>query len=480
MHIHIGKRIIKTAITLFIVLLIYIALLALDNLFQIDHNNFKAPSNFYTPFFAGIAAVFATHQNKKLSIKQAKVRSVGSLVGGYFGMIIVFLYELIAINVFSLENNVILFNLIRYILVSLSIIQLIVFTVQIKQADAVFITCLTFLSVTVSQRNSGMPVFQFATNRVLSTLIGVAISLFVNSYLFSFKKTNKNILFVSSLERNFLSDTEELSPYVKYKLNDLNDSQIPLVFATTKSAASFDYIFKNVNINTPMILMNGAAKYHLNTKKYDKVYHIHTSARLFIDEKLKENNMNAFIYTINENTLHAYHNKLINNGELAYYNHRKERNNYSFVRAELPKELKATLYTIIDTKHNVDKIKYLIETSIHKDDVNVVENKYKVDDDGTEYWLLRISSSLTNKLNSIKNIYLEGKYDKLIVCASGRSDLQLVKKADLSICLSSAYDYVKEKCDVIVHGDSEKLLKIINKIYHSKNVNKTINELKKQ
>ena len=480
MHIHIGKRIIKTAITLFIVLLIYIALLALDNLFQIDHNNFKAPSNFYTPFFAGIAAVFATHQNKKLSIKQAKVRSVGSLVGGYFGMIIVFLYELIAINVFSLENNVILFNLIRYILVSLSIIPLIVFTVQIKQADAVFITCLTFLSVTVSQRNGGMPVFQFATNRVLSTLIGVAISLFVNSYLFSFKKTNKNILFVSSLERNFLSDTEELSPYVKYKLNDLNDSQIPLVFATTKSAASFDYIFKNVNINTPMILMNGAAKYHLNTKKYDKVYHIHTSARLFIDEKLKENNMNAFIYTINENTLHAYHNKLINNGEMAYYNHRKERNNYSFVRAELPKELKATLYTIIDTKHNVDKIKYLIETSIHKDDVNVVENKYKVDDDGTEYWLLRISSSLTNKLNSIKNIYLEGKYDKLIVCASGRSDLQLVKKADLSICLSSAYDYVKEKCDVIVHGDSEKLLKIINKIYHSKNVNKTINELKKQ
>ena len=168
MHIHIGKRIIKTAITLFIVLLIYIALLALDNLFQIDHNNFKAPSNMYTPFFAGIAAVYATHQNKKLSIKQAKVRSVGSLVGGYFGMIIVFLY-------------LILFNLIKYVIVSVSIIPLITFTVQIKQVDAVFITCLTFLSVTVSQRNGGMPVFQFATNRVLSTLIGVGVSLFVTA-----------------------------------------------------------------------------------------------------------------------------------------------------------------------------------------------------------------------------------------------------------------------------------------------------------
>ena len=229
-----------------------------------------------------------------------------------------------------------------------------------------------------------------------------------------------------------------------------------------------------------MVLMNGAAKYHINTKKYDKVYHIHTKVRVYIDQILKENNMNAFIYTITENTLHAYHNKLVNNGELAYYNHRKERNNYGFVRAELPIDLKATLYTIIDTKSNVDKIKYLIETSMYKDDVNVVENKYKIDSDGTEYWLLRISSSLTNKLNSIKSIYLEGNHDTLVVCASGKSDLELIKKANLSICLSTAYDYIKEECDLVIDGDSESIVKVIDKIYHSKNVSKTIELLKKE
>lgn len=393
-------------------------------------------------------------------------------------MIIVFLYELIAINLLHLENNLILFNLIKYVIVSISVIPLITFTVQIKQVDAVFITCLTFLSVTVSQRNGGMPVFQFATNRVLSTLIGVGVSLFVNSYLFGFKKCNKNILFVSALERNFLTENEELSPYVKYKLNELNDYEIPFVFATTKSAASFDYIFKGVNISQPMILMNGAAKYHLNTKKYDKVYHIHSNTRQYIDQILKEHNMNAFIYTINENTLHAYHNKLVNEGEKLYYNHRKERNSYSFVRAELPSDLKATSYTIIDTKQNVDKIKYLIETSIYKDDVNVIENRYACNEKNNEFWILRISSSLSNKLNSIKSIYQEGKYDTLIVLASGRSDLELVKKADLSICLTNAQDYVKDECDIVIDGNSDKLVKIIDKIYHSSNVDKTINSIK--
>lgn len=480
MHIHIGKRIIKTAITLFIALLLYIALLGIDDLLKISHDNFMAPSNMYTPFFSGIAAVYATHQNRKLSIKQAKVRSVGSLVGGYLGMIIVFLYELIIIDILSLGNNLLLSLLIKYFIVSLSIVPLIAITVKIKQTDAVFITCLTFLSVTISQRNGGMPVLQFATNRVLSTLIGVAISLFVNSYLFNFKKCNNNILFVSTLERNFLSHNEELSPFVKYKLNDLNNYDIPFIFATTKSSASFDYIFKDVNINNPIILMNGAAKYNLKTKKYDDVYHIKAKARNYIDEKLKEYNINAFIYTINENTLHAYHNKLNNYGETHYYNHRKEINNYSFVRARLPQDLKATLYTIIDTKENITKLKHSIETSIYKNYLNVVDNKYIEDEFNNEYFILRISSSLTNKLNSIKKIYDEGKYDYLIVCPSGKSDLGLIKHSDLSICLSSIPDIVKNECDLIVNGNSEKVLKIIDKIYHSNNIDYTIKKLKKR
>lgn len=480
MHIHIGKRIIKTAITLFIALLIYIILLGIDDLINISHDNFMAPSNMYTPFFSGIAAVYATHQNKKLSIKQAKVRSIGSVVGGYFGMLIVFLYEFVIINLLGIHNDLLLSQLIKYLIVSISIMPLITFTVNIKQPDAVFITCLTFLSVTVSQRNGGMPVFQFATNRVLSTLIGVAISLFVNSYLFNLKKCNKNILFVSTLERNFLSDKDELSPFVKYKLNDLNNFEIPFIFATTKSSAAFDYIFKNVNIDNPMVLMNGAAKYHLNTKKYDKVYHIKSSTRYFIDKKIEENNMNAFIYTINENTLHAYHNKLKNYGEIYYYKRHKERNNSGFVRAELPSDLKATLYTIIDNKRNITNLKKTIETSVYKDEVNMVENKYTTDEFGNEYFILRISSSMTNKLNAIKNIYNEGKYNYLIVCPSGRSDLGLIKNANLSICLSSVPDYVKNECDIVINGNSEKILKIIDRIYHSNNIDHTIKKLKRK
>ena len=156
MKIRVGKRIIKTAVTLFIILLIHIFLLWMDNIFQFDRNKWYAPSNMYTPFFAGIAAVYATHRDKKSSLKQAKIRSIGSIIGGYFGMLIVLLIEFLLITRTNLEaNNMILYYLIRYIIVTLAIIPLIVITVKLKQPDAVFITCLTFLSVTISQRNGG-------------------------------------------------------------------------------------------------------------------------------------------------------------------------------------------------------------------------------------------------------------------------------------------------------------------------------------
>ena len=92
-----------------------------------------------------------------------------------------------------------------------------------------------------------MPVLQFATNRVLSTLIGVGVSLLVNNYLFGLKKCNKDVLFVTSLENNFVSKDDELSAFTKYKLNELFDFDIPLIFATTRTPMSFEYIFKDIN-----------------------------------------------------------------------------------------------------------------------------------------------------------------------------------------------------------------------------------------
>ena len=54
----------------------------------------------------------------------------------------------------------------------------------------------------------------------------------------------------------------------------------------------------------------------------------------------------------------------------------------------------------------------------------------------------------------------------------------------LSVLLSQkfdvvAVDIVKEKVDLVVNGGPDSVLKIFSKIYHSKNINKTIEMIKK-
>ena len=103
-----GMRVIKTVIAVFLSISVYVLLLVINNLLGLDVEDLKAPTSMYTPFYAAIAAVYALHRDRKSSINQAKIRSFGSVVGGYYGMIIIILSELLLINVFPLNKDIIL------------------------------------------------------------------------------------------------------------------------------------------------------------------------------------------------------------------------------------------------------------------------------------------------------------------------------------------------------------------------------------
>ena len=308
MKIHVGKRIIKTMIAVFISISIYIILLLIDIARGKQPGNVDdttALYNMYTPFFAGIAAAYALHRDKKSSYTQAKIRSFGSIIGGYFGMVVVMIFEYIFMTRLNLkETNFVLYKLIEYFVVSLGIIPLILIAVGVRQQSAVFISCLTYLSVTISIRNGGMTIWLFATNRVLSTLIGIGISLLVNN-IGLLKNKNKEVLFVSSLDNNFLNKGN-INPYIKYKLNNLYYKDMPLSFVTTRTPSSLNYIFEDVEVNYPMVVMNGSAIYHFDKNEYHNLNKIDDETEKYIEICLNKHKMNAFRYIIDDNMLHCF------------------------------------------------------------------------------------------------------------------------------------------------------------------------------
>lgn len=472
----VGLRIIKTVIAVFISISIYLLLLGLNKLFNLDTDNLYAPTSFFTPFFAAIAAAYALHRDKKTSLKNAKIRSYGSIIGGYYGMIIVLLNDAILLKLYN--THFIIYEILTFFNVSIFIIPLILFTVKIKQPDSVFLTLLTYFSVTISIRNGGQPVTIFATNRILSTLIGIGISLLVNMMTFRFHK-NKDYLFVSSLEGGIIKqNTTKLSPFMIYKLNNLYFKKMPLTFVTTRSVSSLSYIFDDTDINYPIVVMNGVAIYDFVEELYYEQYNISLEVKNYIDSVLIKEGVNPYIYTIEDHLLNCYYLKKPSDIERQFINIRRKNKSDNFVRAKLPTDAEPSLYMVIDKYDKLNQINKILKESVYGNKIDIII--YPYEDVQGDYYFLKINSSESRKEHLINKIKENKKYNKLIVCGSDDSDLELIKESDFSLCLSSASQIVKEHVNIVIDNNPETILKIFEKIYHTINFDKTVNKLKKK
>lgn len=475
----IGMRIIKTTIAVFLSIAIYLILLLITESMGLDRNDLNSPTIIYTPFFAAIAATYALHRDKKSSLSQAKIRSFGSVVGGYFGMIVILITDSVLIDVFNLaETNFVLYTFITYVVVALAIIPLIWLTVVMKQQIATFITCLTYFSVTISIRNGGLPVFLFATNRVLSTLVGVGIALVVNNFSL-IKNKNKNILFVSSIDNNLLNrNSTEMSPYLKYKINNLYYKEMPLTFITTRTLSTLQGLFNDVEVGFPIVVMNGAAVYHFPTKTYDDIFKIGPNVRSQVEKCLDSHGINYFTYSIDDNQLHCFYNQITNPAQQEYYDMCRKSNFDNFVRALLPAESGSSLYIVIEKKEIINNLVEILSSEEFKHKIDIVTFPFGEED--AEYHYLKINSVASRKENMIKAFVSKQQFDSIIVCGSGKSDIPVIELSTFSFSLNTSPSEVQEKVDLVIDDDPENIMKIFEKIYHSRKPQQTIEKIKKK
>jgi len=148
----IGMRNIKTAVSVFLCLLIF--------------DTIKRDNSFY----ACIAAIICMQPTLENTFKKGISRIIGTIIGGFLGAI------LLAIGETYITEKAYLF------LIPIGIIILIEICVSLKQKEAVSICCVVFLSIMISHRLKG-DYFWYTTNRIIDTSIGIIIAASINRYL---------------------------------------------------------------------------------------------------------------------------------------------------------------------------------------------------------------------------------------------------------------------------------------------------------
>jgi uncharacterized membrane protein YgaE (UPF0421/DUF939 family) len=148
----IGMRNIKTSVSVFICLLIF-EIVNRDN-----------------SFYACIAAIICMQTTLENSFKIGITRTMGTLLGGLFGAII------LSIGGSYISDKAFIF------LIPLSIMLLIELCVSLNRKEAVAISCIVFLSIVISHRARG-DYLSHTINRIIDTIIGIIVAVAVNKYL---------------------------------------------------------------------------------------------------------------------------------------------------------------------------------------------------------------------------------------------------------------------------------------------------------
>lgn len=150
-HFHIGMRIVKTVLAVFVCSIL-------------------GWLRGETAFFSMIAAVLCMQKSAEKTLTTSFNRVIGTAVGGAYGVIVLFLE-----TQFRLQRILPLF----YLIVSLMLIPVILTATGIKKPSVAAFACVVFLSTTVYHVGDAAP-YTYALNRMLDTVIGIVVALIVN------------------------------------------------------------------------------------------------------------------------------------------------------------------------------------------------------------------------------------------------------------------------------------------------------------
>lgn len=144
---HIGMRIVKTVIAVFVCGVLAWA---------------RGESGFYSM----IAAVVCVQNTAGKTIESSINRMIGTLIGGVAGVVVV--YAMDALGILYLE-------LVRYALSALLLIPIIELCLAIKKPGCAAMACIVFLCVTVNHSVGDTPAI-YSIQRLFETLVGVALA----------------------------------------------------------------------------------------------------------------------------------------------------------------------------------------------------------------------------------------------------------------------------------------------------------------
>lgn len=276
----IGMRIIKSAIA--------VSLCVLVNLVRGESG---------IVFYSQLAALWCIQMYRNNTISNALQRTTGTVVGAVYGLLYILIYP--KLNYY--HSGV----LVEAICLFVSIVMVLYTTVLIHRNQSSYFSCVVFLSIVINHIGDVSP-YSFVWNRFLDTMIGIVIGICVNNFRISFKP-DRETLFISGVDDILVDKNNNVSAYSRVELNRMIEDGMKFTISTMRTPASLLEPLSGINLQYPVIVMDGAALYDVKRSEYVKEYVISDATSSELYALMKHMGMYPYVNVIIDDTLLIYY-----------------------------------------------------------------------------------------------------------------------------------------------------------------------------
>ncbi len=344
---HVGQRITKTTIAVFLCLIIYYL---------------RGYSGQNMPTESAITAIICMQPYVKDTRDYAWNRVSGTLIGAFWGL----LFLLILLLLPRLGNNA----LVLYTLMAGGILVTLYSTVLIRKPDTASLAAIVFLCIVIAFPDIENPLRQ-AMDRMIDVFIGTIVAIGVNVAHLPRNKKENQIFFVRT--KDLVPDRfSPMHSAALFRLNNLYDIGARICLMSEHAPAFFALQMSATRMNVPLIVMDGAAIYDINENEYLSAETITAEDSAHLRERMDALKLSYFTYTVHNNKTCIFHRGVLNEIEKPVYDRMRRSPYRDYLEGEIYDPNEIVYFKILAQDTEMAEIEYSLHKAMQKGKLRTV------------------------------------------------------------------------------------------------------------
>ena len=321
----IGQRIVKTAVAVFICLVIYYL------------RGYKTGASM--PSEAAITAIICMQPYVRDMKKYAIDRLTGSLIGTVWALLILlFLIDFPMLSTSQIG---------LYAFMAVGVLASLYTAVLFRIPDSAGLAAIIYISIIVGYPNIEEPLHS-AVIRVVDIHVGMAVALLVNAFRLPRTKNRDSVVFMRT--KDLVPDRFATIPSaVLFHLNSLVNDGARVCMMSEHAPAFHTLQLSAARISAPLIVMDGAAIYDASENEFLYIETIPEECAIQLRKRLDAIGCSYFIYTIHRNKLCIFHHGKITEQEQIVYDQMRSSPYRNYLEGEIYEEAEIVYFKLIAT-----------------------------------------------------------------------------------------------------------------------------------